>query len=277
MQRFPNGQLTPDQSLYSENSVPNLVRSINDALIRAKLVARAEGRDSIDWSLPIVADAEAGFGAGLNAFELTKSMIEAGAAAVQFGDQVCSAKKCGPMARTVLLPTRKAIHKLIAARLAADILDVPTILIARTDANGAHFVTSDCDLYDAPFPTGESTVEGFFEIRSGIDAAIARGLAYAPYADMLWFEASAPNLAEARRFARAIHAEFPGKLLACDFSSSLRSRPGLNEWEISQFQHDLATMGYRFQFVTPAGLHDLNVSAFEVAHGYGHSGVPAYL
>jgi isocitrate lyase len=226
--------------------------------------------------LPIVADAEAGFGGSLNAFELMKSMIEAGAAAVHFEDQLSSAKKCGHMGGKVLVPTREAIQKLIAARLAADVLDVPTILVARTDANAAQLITSDCDPADALYLTGQRTVEGFFTIRGGIDAAIARGLAYAPYADMLWCETSEPNLGEARRFANAIHAVYPGKLLAYNCSPSFHWKGKLNEWEISQFQHELSTMGYRFQFVTLAGFHALNLSAFELAHDYALSGMTAY-
>jgi isocitrate lyase len=270
------GQMYPDQSLYPVNSVPNVVRSINNALMRADQIAHADGQDSIDWMLPIVADAEAGFGGVLNAFELTKSMIEAGAAAVHFEDQLSSAKKCGHMGGKVLVPTREAIHKLIAARLAADILDVPTILIARTDANGAQLITSDCGEEDTPFLTGRRTIEGFFALRGGIDAAIARGLAYAPYADMLWCETSEPSLAEARKFATAIHAQFPGKLLAYNCSPSFHWRAKLNEREIAQFQDELATMGYRFQFVTLAGFHSLNLSAFELAHEYARSGMSAY-
>ena len=270
------GQMYPDQSLYTVNSVPNVVRSINNALMRADQIAYADGQDSIDWMLPIVADAEAGFGGVLNAFELTKSMIEAGAAAIHFEDQLSSAKKCGHMGGKVLVPTREAIHKLIAARLAADILDVPTVLIARTDANGAQLITSDCDEEDREFLTGERTIEGFFAMRGGIDAAIARGLAYAPYADMLWCETSEPNLAEARRFAKAIHAQYPGKLLAYNCSPSFHWRAKLNQWEISQFQDELAAMGYKFQFVTLAGFHALNLSAFELAHEYARSGMSAY-
>lgn len=270
------GQMYPDQSLYPVNSVPNVVRSINNALMRADQIAHADGQDAIDWMLPIVADAEAGFGGVLNAFELTKSMIEAGAAAIHFEDQLSSAKKCGHMGAKVLAPTREAIHKLIAARLAADILDVPTVLIARTDANGAQLISSDCDEEDREFLTGERTIEGFFTMRGGIDAAIARGLAYAPYADMLWCETSEPNLAEARKFAKAIHAEFPGKLLAYNCSPSFHWRAKLNQWEISQFQDELATMGYRFQFVTPAGFPALNPTTFEPAHAYVRSGMSTY-
>ncbi len=240
------GQMYPDQSLYPSNSVPNVVRSINNALLRADQIAHSEGQDSIDWMLPIVADAEAGFGGALNAFELMKGMIEAGASAVHFEDQLSSAKKCGHMGGKVLVPTRDAIQKLIAARLAADILDVPTVLIARTDANAAHLITSDCDERDKPFLTGERTVEGFYGMRGGLDAAIARGLAYAPYADMVWCETSEPNLAEAERFARAIHAQYPGKLLAYNCSPSFHWRAKLKDQEIASFQRDLASMGYQF-------------------------------
>ena len=270
------GQMYPDQSLYPANSVPSVVRSINNALIRADQISHADGQDSIDWMLPIVADAEAGFGGVLNAFELMKGMIEAGAAAVHFEDQLSSAKKCGHMGGKVLVPTRDAIQKLIAARLAADVVGVPTILVARTDANGAQLITSDCDPADTPFLTGQRTIEGFFTMRGGIDAAIARGLAYAPYADMLWCETSEPNLAEARRFANAIHQRYPGKLLAYNCSPSFHWNAKLNPWEISQFQRELSTMGYRFQFVTLAGFHALNLSAFELAHEYACSGMSAY-
>jgi isocitrate lyase len=270
------GQMYPDQSLYPANSVPGVVRAINNALMRADQIAHAEGHDGRDWMLPIVADAEAGFGGTLNAFELMKSMIEAGAAAVHFEDQLSSAKKCGHMGGKVLVPTREAIQKLVAARLAADVLDVPTILIARTDANGTHLITSDCDPLDAPFLTGGRTVEGFFTIAGGIDAAIARGLAYAPYADMLWCETSEPNFQEAQRFAAAIHAKFPGKLLAYNCSPSFNWKAKLSQQEISQFQTELAAMGYRFQFVTLAGFHALNLSMFELAHEYAHTGMSAY-
>jgi isocitrate lyase len=270
------GQMYPDQSLYPANSVPSVVRSINNALMRADQIAHADGNDSIDWMLPIVADAEAGFGGVLNAFELMKGMIEAGAAAVHFEDQLSSAKKCGHMGGKVLVPTREAIQKLVAARLAADVLDVPTLLVARTDANGAQLITSDCDPADLPFITGQRTIEGFFTLRGGIDAAIARGLAYAPYADMLWCETSEPNLDEAERFAHAIHAIYPGKLLAYNCSPSFHWKAKLNQWEISQFQRELSTMGYRFQFVTLAGFHALNLSAFELAHEYASEGMSAY-
>jgi isocitrate lyase len=271
-----DGQMYPDQSLYPANSVPSVVRSINNALIRADQIAHADGQHLIDWMLPIVADAEAGFGGVLNAFELMKSMIEAGAAAVHFEDQLSSAKKCGHMGGKVLVPAREAVQKLVAARLAADVLDVPTILIARTDANAAQLITSDCDPADKPFLTGERTIEGFHGFRGGIDAAITRGLTYSPYADMLWCETSEPNLEEARRFAKAIHARYPGKLLAYNCSPSFHWKAMLNQREISQFQPELAMMGYRFQFVTLAGFHALNLSAFELAHDYLCTGMTAY-
>ena len=270
------GQMYPDQSLYPANSVPSVVRAINNALMRADQIAHADGHDSIDWMLPIVADAEAGFGGTLNAFELMKSMIEAGAAAVHFEDQLSSAKKCGHMGGKVLVPTREAVQKLVAARLASDVLDVPTILIARTDANAAQLITSDCDPLDTPFLTGERTIEGFFTFSGGIDAAIARGLAYAPYADMLWCETSEPNIAEARKFATAIHEQFPGKLLAYNCSPSFHWKAKLSQAEISEFQQELAGMGYRFQFVTLAGFHALNLSTFELAHEYARTGMSAY-
>ena len=270
------GQMYPDQSLYPVNSVPSVVRSINNALMRADQIAHADGHHAVDWMLPIVADAEAGFGGALNAYELMKSMIEAGAAAVHFEDQLSSAKKCGHMGGKVLVPTREAIQKLVAARLAADVLDVPTILIARTDANAAQLITSDCDPVDGPFLKGGRTVEGFYALRGGIDAAIARGLAYAPHADMLWCETSEPNLEEARKFARAIHAKYPGKLLAYNCSPSFHWNAKLNPWEISQFQQELGGLGYRFQFVTLAGFHALNLSAFELAHEYLRTGMTAY-
>ena len=271
-----SGQMYPDQSLYPVNSVPEVVRAINNALMRADQVAHCEGQPHVDWMLPIVADAEAGFGGMLNAFELTKSMIEAGAAAVHFEDQLSSAKKCGHMGGKVLVPTREAVQKLISARLAADVLDVATVLIARTDADAAQLITSDCDPADAPFITGERTVEGFFAFRGGLDAAIARGLAYAPYADMIWCETSQPSLDEARRFAAAIHAKFPGKLLAYNCSPSFHWRGKLSQWEIAAFQNQLAEMGYRFQFVTLAGFHALNLSIFELAHEYTRTGMLAY-
>ena len=270
------GQMYPDQSLYPANSVPGVVRAINNALMRADQIAHSEGQESVDWMLPIVADAEAGFGGVLNAFELMKAMIEAGAAAVHFEDQLSSAKKCGHMGGKVLVPTQEAIQKLVAARLAADVLGVPTVLIARTDANAAQLITSDCDSRDSHFIAGQRTAEGFFGFRGGLDAAIARGLAYAPYADMLWCETSEPNLNEARQFAEAIQAHYPGKLLAYNCSPSFNWKAKLNQAEISDFQRELAGMGYRFQFVTLAGFHSLNLSAFELAYRYAQSGMSAY-
>ena len=270
------GQTYPDQSLYPANSVPAVVRGINNALIRADQIAHAEDRPHFDWMLPIVADAEAGFGGVLNAYELTKSMIEAGAAAVHFEDQLSSAKKCGHMGGKVLVPVQEAIQKLTAARLAADVMDVPTILIARTDADAAQLITSDCDPVDQSFLTGKRTVEGFFAFRGGLDAAIARGLAYAPYADMIWCETSEPNLEDARRFATAIQSQFPGKLLAYNCSPSFNWRSKLSLQELASFQLKLAEMGYRFQFVTLAGFHALNLSMFELAHEYSRNGMLAY-
>jgi len=271
-----SGQMYPDQSLYPVNSVPAVVRAINNALIRADQIAHAEGHENIDWMLPVVADAEAGFGGVLNAFELTKAMIEAGAAGVHFEDQLSSAKKCGHMGGKVLVPAHDAVQKLIAARLAADVLDVPTILIARTDADAAQLITADHDPVDRPFISGERTVEGFFRFHGGLDAAIARGLAYAPWADMIWCETSEPNLDNAARFAAGIHARFPGKLLAYNCSPSFHWEGKLSKQEIAGFQRELAAMGYRFQFVTLAGFHALNLSLFELAHHYAQSGMTAY-
>lgn len=270
------GQTYPDQSLYPANSVPDVVRKINQALQRADQISRAEGRSDVCWFAPIVADAEAGFGGNLNAFELMKAMIEAGAAAVHFEDQLASAKKCGHMGGKVLVPTQEFIQKLVAARLAADVMGVATVLIARTDANGANLLTSDIDERDQRFLTGSRTAEGFFSVRAGLDQAIARGLAYAPYADIVWCETSEPNLAEARVFADAIHAEFPGKLLAYNCSPSFNWKKKLDEDTISRFQIDLAAMGYKFQFVTLAGFHALNLSMFELAANYKESGMSAY-
>ena len=270
------GQTYPDQSLYPANSVPDVVRKINQALQRADQISQAEGRSDAFWFAPIVADAEAGFGGNLNAFELMKAMIEAGAAAVHFEDQLASAKKCGHMGGKVLVPTKEFIQKLIAARLAADVMGVPTILIARTDANGANLLTSDIDERDHRFLTGGRTVEGFYAVRGGLDQAIARGLAYAPYADIVWCETSEPNLEEARLFAQAIHAEFPGKLLAYNCSPSFNWKKKLDAETISRFQIDLAEMGYKFQFVTLAGFHALNLSMFELAASYKETGMSAY-
>jgi len=271
-----SGQMYPDQSLYPANSVPAVVRAINNALLRADQISHAEGRKSIDWMLPIVADAEAGFGGNLNAFELTKALIEAGAAAVHFEDQLSSAKKCGHLCGKVLVPTREAILKLTAARVAADVLNVPTILIARTDADAAQLITSDCDPVDRPFLSGAKTVEGFFAFRGGIEAAIARGLAYAAYADMIWCETSEPNLEDAERFANAIRSEFPGKLLAYNCSPSFNWHAKLNTQEIISFQRKLAELGYRFQFVTLAGFHALNLTMFELARSFNQMGMLAY-
>ena len=270
------GAMYPDQSLYPCQSVPALVRSINRALERADQIHHADGRNPVDWFVPLVADAEAGFGGNLNAFELMKSMIEAGAAAVHFEDQLSSAKKCGHLGGKVLVPTEEAIQKLVAARLAADVLGVPTIVVARTDANSASLLTSDVDPRDHRFLTGRRTPEGFFEIRCGIESSIARALAYAPYADMLWAETSEPNVEEARRFAEAVHREYPGKLLAYNCSPSFNWKKKLEDRAIAGFQRELGEMGYKFQFVTLAGFHALNLSMFELACGYRESGMKAY-
>ncbi len=270
------GQMYPDQSLYPVDSVPNLVRRINNALTRADQIHHAEGKNGIHWFAPQIADAEAGFGGNLNAFELMKSMIEAGVACVHFEDQLSSAKKCGHLGGKVLVPTSEAIQKLVAARLAADVLGVPTLVMARTDANSAHLLTSDVDPRDREFLTGDRTPEGFFAIRGGLDSAIARGIAYAPYADLIWCETSEPNLEEARRFADAIHAKYPGKLLAYNCSPSFNWRKKLDEATIARFQPEMAAMGYKFQFVTLAGFHALNLSMFELARGYRDSGMTAY-
>jgi isocitrate lyase len=270
------GHMYPDQSLYPANSVPDVVRKINQSLQRADQISTAEGRNSVHWFAPIVADAEAGFGGNLNAFELMKAMIEAGAAAAHFEDQLASVKKCGHMGGKVLVPTQEFIQKLIAARLAADIMGVPTILIARTDANGAGLVTSDIDERDRPFLTGGRTSEGFFAVKEGLDQAIARGLAYAPYADMIWCETSEPNLAEAARFAHAIHEQYPGKLLAYNCSPSFNWKKKLDENTIAKFQMELALMGYKFQFITLAGFHALNLGMFELAQAYRETGMTAY-
>ena len=271
------GQTYPDQSLYPATSAPALVKRINNALLRADQIAHAEGDDSIDWLAPIVADAEAGFGGPLNAFELMKAFIEAGAAAVHFEDQLSSEKKCGHLGGKVLVPSSQFVRTLIAARLAADVLGVPTLLIARTDALSATLLTSDIDEADGAFTTGERTPEGFFHVRAGIDAAIARGLAYAPYADLLWFETSTPDLEQATAFANAIHAAFPGKLLAYNCSPSFNWSRHLTESQIATFQSDLAALGYRFQFVTLAGFHALNASMFELARGYATRAMSAYV
>ena len=272
------GTMYPDQSLYPADSVPNLCRRINNALQRADQVHHAEGKvaPGQTWFAPLVADAEAGFGGTLNAFELMKGMIEAGAACVHFEDQLSSAKKCGHLGGKVLVSTTEAIQKLVAARLAADVMGVPTLIMARTDADSAHLLTSDIDARDREFCTGERTSEGFFRIRGGIESAIARGLAYAPYADLIWCETSHPNVEEARQFADAIHAKFPGKMLAYNCSPSFNWRKNLDEATIARFQPELAKMGYKFQFVTLAGFHALNLSMFELARGYKMAGMTAY-
>jgi isocitrate lyase len=271
------GDVYPDQSLYPCDSAPALVKKLNRALLRADQIESADDKHSgTYWFAPIVADAEAGFGGSLNAFELMKSMIEAGAAGVHFEDQLSSAKKCGHLGGKVVVPTREFIEKLIAARLAADVCGVPTILIARTDANSAGLLLSDADPRDREFVYGERTPEGFFQFRGGIDAAIARGLAYAPYADMLWCETSTPDLAEAKQFADAIHAKFPGKLLAYNCSPSFNWKKKLDDVTIANFQQELGKMGYKFQFVTLAGFHALNLSMFNLARGYASSGMTAY-
>jgi isocitrate lyase len=270
------GQMYPDQSLYPSDSVPHVVRRINQALQRADQIHHAEGKNGVYWFAPIVADGEAGFGGPLNVFELTKAMIEAGAAGVHFEDQLASEKKCGHMGGKVLLATRTAVRNLVAARLAADVAGVPTLLIARTDANGAHLINSDVDPRDHAFLTGERTAEGFFRLRGGLDAAIARGLAYAPYADLIWCETSEPNLDEARRFAEAIHERFPGKLLAYNCSPSFNWQKKLDEETIASFQQQLGAMGYSFQFVTLAGFHALNYGMFDLALGYRDRGMAAY-
>jgi isocitrate lyase len=270
------GQMYPDQSLYPANSVPDVVRKINQALQRADQIYRAEGRNGLYWFAPIVADAEAGFGGNLNAFELMKAMIEAGAAGVHFEDQLASAKKCGHMGGKVLVPTREFLQKLVAARLAADVMGVPTILVARTDANGASLITSDIDERDHPFLTGNRTAEGFFSVIAGLEQAIARGLAYAPYADMIWCETSEPNLKEAGRFADAIHSQYPAKLLAYNCSPSFNWKKKLDEHTIAKFQKELALMGYKFQFITLAGFHALNLGMFELAQSYRDTGMTAY-
>jgi isocitrate lyase len=273
-----SGHMYPDQSLYPADSVPNVVKRINNALQRADELHHAEGNDSVDWFKPIVADAEAGFGGVLNAFELMKQMIEAGAAGVHFEDQLSSAKKCGHMGGKVLVPTQEGVNKLVAARLAADLCDVPTVLIARTDAESATLITSDIDERDRPFISSkERTVEGFFNVRAGLDAAVARGLAYAPYADLLWCETGVPDVEDARHFAEGIHRQFPGKLLAYNCSPSFNWKKKLSDAEIAKFQRELGAMGYKFQFVTLAGFHALNYSMFELARGYKESQMSAYV
>ena len=271
-----SGQTYPDQSLYPANSVPAVVRRLNNALMRADQIAWSEGSD-IRLLPPIVADAEAGFGGALNAFELMRSMIEAGAAGVHFEDQLASEKKCGHLGGKVLVPTEQFERTLIAARLAADVLGVPSLVVARTDALAASLLTSDIDARDARFATGSRTREGFYRVEAGQDAAIARGLAYAPYADMLWCETGTPDLDQAREFADAIHSEYPGKLLAYNCSPSFNWKQHLDDMEIARFQKELGSMGYRFQFITLAGFHALNASMFELAHGYAEEGMTAYV
>jgi isocitrate lyase len=270
------GQTYPDQSLYPANSVPTLVARLNAAMRRADQIAWSEGRD-VDRVVPIVADAEAGFGGALNAFELMREMIEAGAAGVHFEDQLASEKKCGHLGGKVLVPTSQFVRTLAAARLAADVADVPTIVIARTDALAANLVTADVDERDRPFLTGERTPEGFFRVRDGIDAAIARSLAYAPFADVLWCETSTPDLDDARIFAEAVHERFPGKLLAYNCSPSFNWKQHLDDATIARFQKELAAMGYKYQFITLAGFHALNASMFDLARGYADEGMTAYV
>jgi isocitrate lyase len=271
------GEMYPDQSLYPANSVPMVVKRINNTFQRADQIQWSEGKDDIDYFAPIVADAEAGFGGVLNAFELMKSMIEAGASGVHFEDQLASVKKCGHMGGKVLVPTREAVEKLTAARLAADVMGTPTILVARTDAEAADLLTADVDANDKPFCTGERTVEGFFRVKPGVDQAIARGLAYAPYADLVWCETGKPDLEFAKRFADAIHAKYPGKMLAYNCSPSFNWKKNLDDATIAKFQKELGAMGYKFQFITLAGFHALNYSMFNLAHGYARRGMSAFV
>jgi isocitrate lyase len=271
------GQMYPDQSLYPADSVPSVVRRINNTFIRADQIQCMEGKGDIDWFAPIVADAEAGFGGVLNAHELMKAMIEAGAAGVHFEDQLASAKKCGHMGGKVLVPTQEAVHKLIAARLAADICNVPTIIVARTDAMGADLLTTDVDERDREFMTGERTVEGFFQVRASHEQAVARGLAYAPYADLVWCETSTPDLKQAKDFAETIRAEYPEKMLAYNCSPSFNWKKNLSDTDIARFQRELGAMGYKFQFITLAGFHALNHSMFQLARGYKARQMAAYV
>ena len=270
------GQMYPDQSLYPVNSVPDVVKKINNALLRSEQIDSVSGDNSKDWMQPIVADAEAGFGGNLNAFELMKMMIEAGAAGVHFEDQLSSAKKCGHLGGKVLVPTKEAIGKLVAARLAADVCNIPTILIARTDAEAANLITSDIDERDASFITGERTPEGFYFVKNGLEQCIARGLAYAPYADMLWMETSKPDLEIARQFAEAIHAVYPGKLLAYNCSPSFNWAKYLSVEQMETFREELAALGYKFQFITLAGFHALNTSMFELSRAYKAKGMAGF-
>ncbi|MBU6290809.1 MAG: isocitrate lyase [Burkholderiales bacterium] len=271
------GEMYPDQSLYPANSVPMVVKRINNTLTRADQIQWSEGKDDIDFFAPIVADAEAGFGGVLNAFELMKAMIEAGASGVHFEDQLASVKKCGHMGGKVLVPSREAVEKLNAARLAADVMGTPTILVARTDAEAADLLTSDVDDNDKPFCTGERTVEGFYKTKPGIEQAISRGLAYAPYADLVWCETGKPDLAFAKKFAEAIHAKFPGKLLSYNCSPSFNWKKNLDDATIAKFQKELGAMGYKFQFITLAGFHALNYSMFNLAHGYARNQMSAFV
>jgi isocitrate lyase len=271
------GEMYPDQSLYPASSVPEVVKRINNALTRADQIHHSEGKDGIDWFAPIVADAEAGFGGILNAHELMKAMIEAGAAGVHFEDQLASVKKCGHMGGKVLVPTQEAVHKLVAARLAADIMGVPTIVVARTDAEAANLLTSDVDENDKPFITGERTSEGFYRVKNGVDQAISRGLAYAPYADLVWCETGTPDLKFAKKFAEGIHKKFPGKWLAYNCSPSFNWKKNLDDPTIAKFQNELGAMGYKFQFITLAGFHVLNFAMFDLAKGYAKEGMPAYV
>ncbi|WP_129672589.1 isocitrate lyase [Candidatus Chloroploca sp. Khr17] len=270
------GQMYPDQSLYPANSVPMVVKRINQALQRADQIQHSEGTGDTYWFAPIIADGEAGFGGPLNVFELTKAMIEAGAAGVHFEDQLASEKKCGHMGGKVLLPTQQAVRNLVAARLAADVMGVSTLIIARTDANAANLITSDVDERDHPFLTGQRSPEGFYYVNPGLDQAIARGLAYAEYADMVWCETAEPSIEEAQRFADAIHAKYPGKLLAYNCSPSFNWKKKLSDADIARFQRAIGEMGYKFQFVTLAGFHSLNYSMFTLAHGYKDRGMAAY-
>ncbi|QGW66613.1 isocitrate lyase [Lysobacter soli] len=271
------GEMYPDQSLYPANSVPQVVRRINNTLLRADQIQCAEGTGNVDFLQPIVADAEAGFGGVLNAFELMKGMIEAGAAGVHFEDQLASVKKCGHMGGKVLVPTREAVEKLVAARLAADVMGVPTLIVARTDAEAADLITSDIDDNDKPFCTGERTIEGFYKTSKGLDQAISRGLAYAPYADLVWCETGKPDLEFARKFAEAIHAKFPGKLLAYNCSPSFNWKKNLDDATIAKFQKEIASYGYKFQFITLAGFHSLNYGMFNLAHGYARRQMSAFV
>ena len=272
-----SGEMYPDQSLYPVNSVPSVVRRINSCLLRADQIAHSEGKDDIDYLAPIVADAEAGFGGVLNAFELMKAMIEAGAAGVHFEDQLASAKKCGHMGGKVLVTTQEAVQKLIAARFAADVMGVPTVLLARTDAEAATLITSDIDENDKPFITGQRTAEGFYRVKNGLDQAISRGLAYAPYADMIWCETGTPDLEFAKKFADAIHKVYPDQMLAYNCSPSFNWKKNLDDATIARFQHELGAMGYKFQFITLAGFHALNYGMFDLAYGYARNNMTAFV